>query len=96
MTKVIFRKWNNGQIIALFPGEAADACEDHCSSFDKQCGHSAACCDSIILLSRPPSSDEYAELREALVRLGYSLKIARRTSASDRLARRAQIKNMKG
>ena len=88
-TKVIFRKFK-GDVIALFPSIAGTL--DYystCMSYQHLGQHSSA---SILINKFPAASpDEFKALLDELVSIGYDdLKIAKRFTHKDLLARKAQ------
>lgn len=77
-TTVIFRKWPNGDILALFPEiEESTEC---CSSYMHIGQHGAAYYPHCIGITKPAAPQEYADLETELQAIGYSLKIQRRRS----------------
>lgn len=76
MTKVIFRKFKDGQIIALFPNE-----QDWylVMSYMHIGQHSRADYNYIISITKPATEEEYKDLYDELKRIGYDdLKICKR------------------
>jgi hypothetical protein len=75
MTKVIFRKFANGEIIALFPNE-----KDYmCDSYMHIGQHSDADYPLMISKTKPATEKEYKPLLDELVKIGYDdLKIYKR------------------
>jgi hypothetical protein len=90
-TKVIFRIWPEGDIIALFPQEASDPNPYHCSSYMHQGQHAAANPQALTYLLRRATPAEYRPLAKELRRLGYRLDIRRRITRQDLEVRRAQL-----
>lgn len=76
MTKVIFRKWRNGDIIALFP--ELDAGNLLCESFERVGQHGAADYTGVVALTDPATAAEYAALHRELTGRGYELKVRQR------------------
>lgn len=66
---VIFRKWNNGDVIALFPEIPADISGLFCDSYEHIGQHGAAHYRSVILNTKPALPSEYASLFEELSRI---------------------------
>lgn len=89
VTDVIFRKWRNANVIALFPGVAYDRHGVYCSSYEHVGQHGAASMD----LAGPyqgldaAKPHEYAELKRELEGLGYVLKVVKRATRRHRLMR---------
>jgi len=90
ITKVIFRKFSNGDVIAIFPQIAGDSNRYHCSSYT-QGQHSA--CDplNIIRQTKRATRSEYEPLERELTSIGYSLEIIERNRHSFINDRRNQI-----
>jgi hypothetical protein len=77
-TAVIFRKWPNGQIIALFPAIPADLAGNFCSSYMLVGQHGAASYCQVIQATAPASPEEYRNLFGELSAIGYRLKVYKR------------------
>ena len=76
MTKVIFRKFENGEIIALFPENKYG---DTCMSYMHIGQHSNASYSMLIRATKPAIQDEYKPLLNELISIGYDdLKICKR------------------
>jgi hypothetical protein len=73
-TTVIFRKWSDGSIIALFPEDKADL-EGNCSAYMHIGQHGAADYYSVIERTKPAHIKEYRELKKELETRGYDLKV---------------------
>lgn len=75
-TRVVFRRYPDGQIVALFPdvpflpGDAGSACV---SSYTHVGQHAGADYTVVMRQSRPATSDESAELQAELELIGYRL-----------------------
>ena len=67
MTRVIFRKWSNGDVIALFPD--IDAGGGYCSSYEHIGQHGGA--DYALVVAATKPATEYADLLAELKGLGY-------------------------
>ena len=76
-TTVIFRKYRDGSVIALFPAIPADP-EGHCSSYIHVGQHGAADPSHVIANTRPARPDEYADLQDELIAIGYVVRPVRR------------------
>jgi len=86
-TKVIFRKWKDGDIIALFPELPGDMNPYRtCESYMHIGQHSAASVDltNVIKLASP---EEYASLFAELESIGYNLRVCKRFTQKDLQAR---------
>lgn len=78
-TKVIFRKWRNGEIIALFPYEIVGKTKDDCQSYMHMGQHSVANYRYVVGVTYPASQEEYQPLYDELIKIGYhSLEIIHR------------------
>ena len=89
-TKVIFRKFNTGEVIALFPSLAGTNDVRTCMSYLHIGQHGSASIDlgRNLKLALP---FEYAPLLAELHRIGYDLEVAKRATAKDFRARLEQI-----
>ena len=85
-TQVIFRKWANGDIIALFPRIPANGFPWEMLSYEHVGQHGGASM-GIIDKTRPAKPDEYATLKAELEGRGYVLDIRQRMSHADAMAR---------
>jgi len=91
-TKVIFRMFGDGQIIALFPEIAADHIGYFCQSYMHVGQHSAAN-PQIVNDTKPATPIEYAVLQDELERVvGYDLKIIKRFRYVHQLERQKQAR----
>ena len=75
--KVIFRKFKNGDIIALFPEEPFSYTSDLCMSYMHIGQHGAASLE-IIFETKLAKPEEYKDLKEELESLGYILEVKRK------------------
>lgn len=74
ITKVLFRVFPEGDVIALFPDEIADS-ENNIMSYQHIGQHGAASIDLIDEL-RPAEPNECRDLASELERIGYNLEVA--------------------
>lgn len=79
-TVVVFRKWGNGDIIALFPFEREASTSFACLSYEHIGQHGGADYPGVVRETRPASPAEYAELKAELERIGYVLEIRQRAN----------------
>jgi hypothetical protein len=87
MTKVIFRKFSDGDVIALFPTIPGDVSFLTCESY-QHIGQHGAAAEFITTSTKPAKPEEYAPLLAELQAIGYDdLKIAKRFTWQDRQAR---------
>ncbi len=75
---VIFRKWKNGDIIALFPNIFVDTQKTRCQSYEHVGQHAGANYDGILKYSTLASESEYGPLKKELERIGYVLSVKKR------------------
>lgn len=79
MTKVVFRKWKGGDIIALFPDEPWSRCDYSTTSYMYVGQHGAADYAGVIAATRPAREDEYHDLLAELRAIGYTdLRVVKR------------------
>jgi len=76
-TVVIFRKFKDGAVIALFPEIQADRCCSSCQSYLHVGQHGAANYD-LVNKSKLASPKEYEDLKKELESIGYDLTIRKR------------------
>ena len=90
-TKVVFRKWHNGDIIALFPEEASDHHGLYCLSYEHMGQHGSASPD-LSPYTTAAKPDEYAELKRELEmeHSGYVLDVKSRFTHTMHNKRRMQ------
>jgi hypothetical protein len=78
-TKVIFRQFPEGDIIALFPEVVASPSPWECQSYQHLGQHGSAYPEDVISGTIPaPDSPELADLAAELTALGYRLDVRRR------------------
>jgi hypothetical protein len=70
---VIFRKYSDGAIIALFPDLYCDDAHRFCESYMHVGQHSGASYVHVLALTKRATPAEYQELKEELERAGYVL-----------------------
>lgn len=71
MTKVVFRKWKNGYIIALFPDDV-NPHDGTVTSYMHIGQHGAADYVGVIASTRPAREKEYRDLLAELKAIGYT------------------------
>ena len=76
-TRVVFRKWRNGDVIALFP-DWFDDNRGLVQSYEHVGQHGMADYIHIIKTTQQATQAEYADLETELTEIGYDLKITRR------------------
>lgn len=89
-TPTIFRRYPDGEIVALFPTIPADP-DGHCSSYVHVGQHGAADPGHVIARTRPARPDEYANLLDELTGLGYDVHPVRRLTRRMADERRATL-----
>lgn len=77
ITKVVFRKFQDGQILALFP---YDKSNNYCNSYMHIGQHSDADYDLCIRTTKPARETEYKDLFNELETIGYNLQVIRKRS----------------
>lgn len=87
-TRVVFRKWNNGDIIALFPQVPGGVSDDTCNSYEHVGQHGSADYFSVVTRTRPATDAEAADLKAELESIGYVLDVKRKASYADHTERR--------
>lgn len=92
MTKVIFRKFNGNEVIALFPQEPATLDGHLCVSYMHVGQHSAAS-PSIVRDTKPASIEEYRKLLWELEQIGYNdLAVCKRFNKNDYKTRKERAR----
>jgi len=74
ITKVIFRVYRDGQVIALFPEIAVVFYEDYCLSYMHIGQHGGADYRQVVQITKSATLEQYASLFEELESIGYNLK----------------------
>lgn len=72
MTRVVFRKWKNGDIIALFPDEPWSRSSYMTTSYMHVGQHGAADYAGVIADTSPAQKNEYKDLLNELKTIGYT------------------------
>ncbi len=89
--KVVYRKFPEGDIIALFPQEPYDRTGYDCMSYQHVGQHGAA--DPLLTHgTQPASPTEYAPLHRELTSLGYDLVVGNRVTSYDNALRMAEAR----
>lgn len=76
-TKVVFRKFKDGSIVALFPDEIVDPLGS-IASYQHVGQHGAAHYSHCIYTSVPATPKEQQALRQELENMGYKLEVKKR------------------
>lgn len=87
VTKVIFRKEDDGEILAVFPALIAQPHSNYCSCYAHVGQHSSMMVDYFYNTKPVHNPAEYADLKVELESLGYNLKVYKRMSRKDFEAR---------
>ena len=88
-TAVVFRKYKEGDIIALFPYEIdSGTC---IMSYQHVGQHSGADYDHMIHCTKPAKQKEYRDLYTELVGIGYDLEIIKRQNRRKYLAAKKEL-----
>lgn len=77
---VVFRRWNSGDIIALFPTIPADIFGDLCESYQHVGQHGGADYHGVIQQTTSVATEDAADLVEELIEIGYNLQPIKRAS----------------
>jgi hypothetical protein len=88
-TKVIFRMFGDGQVIALFPEIATDQLGYNCNSY-MHVGQHGAANPSITNRTTLAKQEDYKHLFDELTKLGYNLHVIKRFRYADQLKRQKQ------
>jgi hypothetical protein len=86
-TIVVFRKYSDGEIIALFPEIPADYHGALCDSYMHVGQHGSASCSDVSQNTKLASPAEYASLKRELEGIGYNLSVRERITPSMRATR---------
>lgn len=74
-TITVFRKYKDGEIIALFPAEKWNRHDYTCTSYVHVGQHGAADYSHVVSKTTLATPEEYADLKAELERIGYELDI---------------------
>ena len=89
-TKVIFRQFKTGEIIALFPALPGTNDPNTCESYMHVGQHSSADTD-LVQSTKPAKKEKYQSLKRELESIGYKLEAKKRFSRKDREIRIKEI-----
>jgi len=92
-TTVIFRKFSDGDILAVFPEMPGDSSIGTCGSY-QHIGQHGACSIFISDITKPATPREYADLKAELEMIGYNLAICLRFSKSHNEKRKAELERV--
>ena len=88
--KVMFRKFKDGDVIALFPEMLGNYHPYTCGSY-RHFGHRGSTSVNIIQCTKPAKQEEYAGLKKELELIGYELEIVKRLTAKSTQVRKSQV-----
>lgn len=80
ITDVVFRKFKDGEIMALFPYEIETG--RFVLSYQHIGQHSGADYNHFILGTEPATPEQYADLKKELENIGYNLRVIKRRNYS--------------
>ena len=86
-TKVIYRTWENGSVIALFPELPSDRNGHYCMSYEHVGQHGGASTGLVQAHTRRSTHNEIKPLAQALTSIGYDLDPRLRETPNMRQAR---------
>jgi len=90
-TKVIFRMFGDGQVIALFPEIATDTIGYYCQSYMHVGQHGAASPD-LVGRTKPAKQEDYQQLFDELTEKDYDLQVIKNFSYPMQKIRMAMYK----
>ena len=93
-TKVIFRKWKDGTIDALFPELADDIQGIFCVCYTRIGQHGGADYHGVIGRTKLASEPEYKSLYNELTRIGYDLQVIKNAPKDAHNTRKQFIQEM--
>lgn len=91
MTDVIFRRYKDGDIIALFPSEPGNTRLATCLSYQHIGQHGAADLRGTMEDTTPASEKQFASLKQELEDIGYSLRLVKRPNREHDKAREKEL-----
>jgi|WetSurMetagenome_2_1015567.scaffolds.fasta_scaffold392756_2 hypothetical protein len=86
-TKTIFRKFKDGDVIAIFPEEPGTMQLSTCASYMHMGQHSACSPNLLIGETKLATPEEYASLKEELKRIGYNVQVIKKLHQSHLIIR---------
>lgn len=96
-TKVIFRKWpkkEGGDIIAIFPEDIGNMSPYTCMMYEHVGQHGGGDPQLVIRNTAPAKPPEYANLKEELEGMGYSLQVIQKNQYTFLETRKKLLKEM--
>lgn len=95
-TITIFRKYRNGDVIALFPFELGDMSPATCLSYTNIGQHGSANDSNVVSQTKLATKTEYAPLKAELERIGYVIETRKRITSDAYQNRKNQLKAISG
>ena len=92
-TVVVFRKYPDGEVIALFPEIPHDDRGLLCSSYMRIGQHGAASCPAVSQETEPALPAEYSSLKKELEHIGYKLEVRERITTAMRKIRMREARS---
>lgn len=93
-TRVIFMKFHNDEVIAIFPYIVGDMNPGTCQSYMHFGQHGACDPHGIVHGTSPCLPDEYADLKKELEQIGYELEVI--SKIPQRNAYEARLREIRG
>jgi len=90
-TDVMFRRYKDGQIIALMPNEVSDL-HGNVTSYMHVGQHSGADYGGVLMCTRPANELESADLKAELEGLGYNVKVVKKQNRTKYLASLKEVR----
>jgi hypothetical protein len=90
---VLFRRYGNGDIIAIFPEEVAGELARFCMSYEHVGQHGACDPRHVVAHTSPAKPSEYRDLLKELRTIGYSVRVIKRLHRSFLQMRLQQMYN---
>ena len=91
----VFRRWDDGGILALFPEYPADPFGRFCESYMHVGQHAAADYHGVVQRTSPAKPSEYVELAIELTRIGYEVRPVMRASSRHHERRRSEARRFR-
>jgi hypothetical protein len=92
-TKVIFRKFRNGEVIALFPEEPGNSNYWTFMSY-MHVGQHGIAADHVVWATTLATPDEYNNLKQELESIGYDLVVYKKITPQMRKQRKFNLKEI--
>ncbi len=89
---VLFRKYPEGDILAIFPEIPSDRWGDECMVYAHLGQHGGGDCQGMMQATKPAKPSEYKDLKRELERIGYALEVRERITRTMREKRQAEVR----